>query len=150
MRLKTFRRSFFIKISAMNLEFLNNRTGQITAEAYLMSITEILTDWQQIDTGALLIIYNYILGFLCRNQCFFIFEFHRKHKIARISATGTAALLKFDSLQPLENYIKSVYYSNYPVTLYFQIPFLKLKCAENTKSAIKSASKSDRKKKHHL
>ena len=35
------------------------------------------------------------------------------------------------------------------MTLYFQIQFLKLKCTENTKSAIKSALKSERKKKYH-
>ena len=64
-----------------------------------------------------------------------------------MSATGTAVLLKFDSLQSLENYIKSVYYSNYPMTLYFQIQFLKLKYRENTKSTIKSALKSEGKKK---
>ena len=33
------------------------------------------------------------------------------------------------------------------MTLYFQIQFLKLKCTENTKSTIKSALKSKRKKK---
>ena len=41
-------------------------------------------------------------------------------EIGRMSATGTAVLLKFDLLQSLENYIKSVY-SNYPTTLYFQV-----------------------------
>ena len=61
--------------------------------------------------------------------------------------TCTTVLLKFDSLQALENYMKSVYYSNYPMTLYFQLQFLKLKCTENTKSTIKSALKSERKKK---
>ena len=51
-----------------------------------------------------------------------------------MSATGTAVLLKFDLFQQrcLENYIKSVYYSNY---------------TENTKT-IKSVLKSERKKKH--
>ena len=64
-----------------------------------------------------------------------------------MSATGTAVLLKFDSLQSLENYIKSVYYSNYPMALYFQIPFLRLKCTENVKSTNRNALKSERKKK---
>ena len=64
-----------------------------------------------------------------------------------MSATGTAVLLKFDSLQSLENYIKPVYYSNYSMTLYFQLKLLKLKCTENAKSTIKIALKSERKKK---
>ena len=51
-----------------------------------------------------------------------------------MSVTGTAVLLKSDSLQSLENYKKSVYYSNCPMILYFQLHFLKLKCTENTKS----------------
>ena len=52
---------FFIGDSAINVEFLNNRTGEITAGAYLVSITEIVSDCQQIGTGALFIINNYIL-----------------------------------------------------------------------------------------
>ena len=63
-----------------------------------------------------------------------------------MSATGTAVWPKFDSLQSLENYIKSVYYSHYPMTLYFQVQFLKLKRFENVKSTIKNALKSERKK----
>ena len=66
-----------------------------------------------------------------------------------MSATGATVLIKLDSLQSLENYIKLVCYSNYPVTLYFQVQFLKLKCTENRKSTIKSALKSEWKKKYH-
>ena len=61
--------------------------------------------------------------------------------------TGTAVSLIFDSLQSLKIYIKSVHYPNYPVNLYFQIQFLKLKCTENTKNTMKSALKNERKKK---
>ena len=102
-----------------------------------MSITETVSDSQEIGTGALLIINNYILSLLWGNQCFCLFYSHSKYEIGRMSATGTAGLLKFDSLQSLENYIKPVYYSNYPMTLYFQVQFLKLKCTENAKSTIK-------------
>ena len=80
---------------------------------------------------------------------FFLFDSQRKDKIRRMSAIGTALLLRFDWLQSLENYIKSVYYSNYPMNLYFQVQFLKLKCTENAKIKIKNALKSDRKKKYH-
>ena len=101
---------FFIENLSINVEFPNNRTGEITSGAYLVSITKILSDCQLIDTGALLIINNYILGLLWGNQCFFLFDPHRKDEIGRISATGTAVLLKYDLLQSLENYKKSVYY----------------------------------------
>ena len=109
--------TFFIENSSINVEFLNNKTGEITAGAYLVSITEIVSDCQQIGTQALLIINNYILGLFWGNQCFFLFDSHSKYEIGRMAATGTAVLLKCDSLQPSENYTKSIYYSNYPVTL---------------------------------
>ena len=54
-----------------HVEFLNIRTGELTAGAYVFSTSEIMSDCQQIGTGALLIINNYILGLLLENQCFF-------------------------------------------------------------------------------
>ena len=62
--MKDLSQEFLIDNSAINVEFLNNRTGEITGGAYFASITEILSDYQQISTGALLIINNYILGLL--------------------------------------------------------------------------------------
>ena len=56
-------KEIFIENIAVNAEFLNNVTGEITAGAYLMSITENVSDCQQIGTRALLIINNYILVF---------------------------------------------------------------------------------------
>ena len=54
---------------------------------------------------------------------FSLFDSHSKDEIGRMLATGTAVLLKFESLPSLENDIKSVYYSNYPMILYFQVQF---------------------------
>ena len=133
---------FFIENSSINVEFFNKRTGEITAGAYLVSITETVSDCQELGTRALLIINNYILGLLWGNQCF-LFDSHSKDKMGRMSATGTAVLLKFDSLQLLE------LLSNCPMTLYFQKQFLKLKCTENTKSTIKGVSKVRERKKNH-
>ena len=124
----------FIKHLSINVEILNIRTGEITARAYLVSFTEIVSDCQQIGTGAMLIINNYILGLLWGNQWFFSIWFYCKDEIRRMPVTGTAVLLKFDSLQLSENYIKSVYYSNYPMVLYFQVQFLKIKCTDSTKN----------------
>ena len=53
---------FFIQNSSINVEFLNNRTGEITAGAHLVSITKIVSDSQQKGMGAMLITNNYILG----------------------------------------------------------------------------------------
>ena len=48
----------------INVEFVNNTTGEITAGTYLAFTTKIVSDCQQIGTGALLIISNYMLGLL--------------------------------------------------------------------------------------
>ena len=88
----------FIENLSLNVNLLNNRMGEITAGLYIVSITEIVSDCQQIGTGAPLIINNHILGLLWRNQCFFLFDYYGKDEIGRMSATGTAVLLKFDSL----------------------------------------------------
>ena len=51
---------FFIENSGINVEFLNNITGEIIDGAYCVSITEIVSDCQQVGTGTLFIIDNYI------------------------------------------------------------------------------------------
>lgn len=80
------------------IKFCKNITGEITARAYRVFITDVLSDFQQISNGSLLIIKNYILGLIWKNQCFFLFDWHSKEEIGRMPATGTADLLKFDSL----------------------------------------------------
>ena len=60
---------FFIENSAINVEILNIRKENITAGAYLVSITGIFkSDCQKIGTGALLIMNNYVLGLLCTEK----------------------------------------------------------------------------------
>ena len=53
------------------LQELFNRTGKITAGIYLVSLTGIVNDCQQIDIEILLIIDNYILGLLSETSVFF-------------------------------------------------------------------------------
>ena len=84
---------------SINVEFLNNRTGEITAGAFLVSITETVGDYQQIERGA-------VDHFAETN--FFLFDFDSKGENGRMSVTGRAVLLKFDSLHSLENYLISV------------------------------------------
>ena len=52
---------FMTKNCPINIELLENKTGEITAGAYLLSIAEIVSSAQQIGTGPLLIVNNYIL-----------------------------------------------------------------------------------------
>ena len=42
-----------------------------------------------------------------------------------------------DTLHSLENYMRSVYYNAYPMTIYFQQQFIKFHCTVTAKSAIK-------------
>ena len=48
---------------------------------------------------------------------YILFYYYSKGEVGRMSVTGAAVLLKFNLLQSLGNYIKSVYYSNFPMTL---------------------------------
>ena len=54
----TYHRSFFIENLSINVEFLNNKTGETTAGVNLVSINEIVSYRQQIGTRALLIVNN--------------------------------------------------------------------------------------------
>ena len=47
---------FFLEGFAVNVKFLEIKTGEITAGAYLLSIVEIVNSVQQFGTGALLIL----------------------------------------------------------------------------------------------
>ena len=127
---------FFLKGFAVNVQFLEIKTGEITAEEYLLYIVEIVNGVQQIGTGALLIVNNYILG-IWGNDSIYLFDSHSKDENGNVSSSGTAVLFKFDTLLSLENYIRSVYYNAYPLTLYFQIQSIKVDCTVNTRTAIK-------------
>ena len=96
--MEDFSQEAFIENLSINIEFLNNRTGEITDGTYLVSVTEFVSDCQQIGTRVLLIINNCISGLLWGSQCFFLFGLHSKGEIRRISAKGTTVLLKFDLL----------------------------------------------------
>ena len=71
----------------------------------------------------------------------YLFDSHSKDDKDNSSSSGTAVLLKFDSLHSLENYIQSVYYNAFPLTLYFQVKFITAQCTVNVKSAIYCALK---------
>ena len=56
-----------------------------------------------------------------------------------ICQNGTAILIKFETLDELEYYIKVIYYSSQRhKTLYFQMQFNSIRCANNLKESIKS------------
>ena len=101
--------------------FLENKAGEITARAYLISISEIVNGVQQFGAGALLIAKNYILGLIWRNDSIYLFDSHSKDENGNISSFVTAVLLNFDTLYSLENCVRSVCYNTFLLTLYFQV-----------------------------
>ena len=56
------------------MEFLENKTGEIKAWAFLLSITEIINSVQQIRTGIPLIVNNYIFGLIWGTDFIYLFN----------------------------------------------------------------------------
>ena len=108
---------FFIEDLPINVQFLENKTRKITAEAYLPLIVEFVNSVQQIGTGALLIVNNYILDLILGNDYVYLFDSHSKDENGNIFSSSTAGLLKFDTLHSLENYIRSFYYNAHPLLI---------------------------------
>ena len=67
----------------------------------------------------------------------YLFASHSKDENDNLSSSGTAVLLKFDTLYSQENYVRSVYWNSLPLTLYFQVQFMKVHCTANAKNTIK-------------
>ena len=103
------------------------------ARVYLVSINEIISSWEQVRNEALLIVNNYFLGFYL-NQYFYLFDSYIKVKNGNKSAAGTTVLLTFESCSSLENYIRSVWYANYPMALYFRIQCNGVNCTVTAKN----------------
>ena len=95
---------FFLECFAVNVQFLEIKTGKITTGAYLLSIAEIVNSVQQIGNVALLIVNNYILGLIWGNGSIYLFD-SSKDENGNVSSSGTEVLIKFDTLHSLENYI---------------------------------------------
>ena len=55
---------YLIENVSVNVKFLENKIGEITAGEYFLSITEIVNSVDQIWTAALPIVNNYILGLI--------------------------------------------------------------------------------------
>ena len=82
--------------SAVDIVFLENKTGEITLNVYLISMADFLSTCSNHGKGALLIISGYVLGIIWRRNCFYLFDSHSKDVEGNISQNSTAVLLKFD------------------------------------------------------
>ena len=128
---------FLIEDFVVNVQFLENKAREIIGGTHLLSIIHITNSVQQIETGSLFSANNYILGLIWGNDSIYLFDSHSEDENGNASGSATAVLLKCDALHSLVNYIRSVYYSAYPLTLYFQMEFINADCTVNARSAIK-------------
>ena len=60
LRLEGLAQEFLVENSSANVKLLQNKIGEVTAGAYLISISEIVNSVQQIGAGALFIVKSYI------------------------------------------------------------------------------------------
>ena len=63
----------------------------------------------QIGIGELLIVKNWIIGLIWRNDSIDLFDPNSKDENGNVPSSGAAVLLKFDALTSLGNLIKPVY-----------------------------------------
>ena len=69
----------------------------------MLPFEEIVNSVWQIGTGALLIASNYILGLIWGIDSIYLFvDLRSEDENGNLSSSGTAFLLKFDTLQSLE------------------------------------------------
>ena len=100
------------------MQFLEYKTREFTAGQYLLSIVEIVNRVQQNGSDSLFIVNNYIIGIIEENDSKYLFNSHSNNENDNVSSFG-AAVLKFDTLYSLDNYIRSVYYNAYQLPLFF-------------------------------
>ena len=62
-------------------------------------------------------------------ECVYLFDSHSKDHEGNISQNGSAVLMKFETLDDFQDYIKLIYYnSQHHKTLYFQMKFISIRC----------------------
>ena len=89
--------SCLVELSSINVAFLENETGKVTAGPYLISISDIVNGVQQTEASDLFIVNNYILGLIWGNDSIYLFDSHSKDENGNLSSTGTVVLSKFDT-----------------------------------------------------
>ena len=112
---------------SLNLDYLENKTGVIVFNVYLISMSEIVSSCTSKENSALLFISGYILAILWGGDCFFIFDSHRRNSSGTKVVNETATLLKFLSLHHMDDYIKRTYFKGNSNSLYFQVQVVHIK-----------------------
>ena len=118
-----------IENESVDIEMFQTKTGEITFNAYHVSVSE-LVGVCQIGSDALLGINDYMLGILWGRQCFYLFDSHSKDKDGKVSPNDAVVLMKFESLN-----LKTIYV-NTNRTLHFPLQLIKVLFAQGTKGLI--------------
>ena len=109
---------FLLENSLIDVNFFEKRTVEVTAGAYLVSVTEIISSCQQVDSGALSsLLITMFCGYYGKTSASLCLI-----RTLTMKMTIYHLQVKFESLPSLENYIISVYYVNYPMSLYHDDP----------------------------
>ena len=78
----------------LDIFLLDSKTGEITLNAYLVSLKEIVESCLNIGSGALLIVSGYILEPIWRKECVYLFDSHAKDYEVNVSQNESAILMK--------------------------------------------------------
>ena len=89
---------------SVDIFLLDNKTGETTLNAYLVSLKEIVKSCLNIVSGALL-----IFGLIWGKECVYLFDSHSKDYEGNIYQNGSAILIKFKTLDELQDYTKLIY-----------------------------------------
>ena len=90
---------------SIDIAVLENKTCEITSSRYLSSIVDIVGNCSNLGNSAPLIINGYALGVIWRKKCFCLFDLHSKSSSGNINQNGTLVLLKFETLNKLQEYV---------------------------------------------
>ena len=123
---------------SIDIALLENKTGEITSSRYMTSIVDIVGNCSNLGNGALLMINGYSLGVIWGKNCFFLFDPHIKNSSVNICQNRTSVLLKSETLNKLQEYVKDIYYIDLKQETYFQIQFINLLCSSKEMKVIKS------------
>ena len=85
---------------SIDIAVLENKTCEITSSRYLTSIVDIVGNCSNLGNSAPLIINGYALGVIWRK-----YDLHSKSSSGNINQNGTLVLLKFETLNKLQEYV---------------------------------------------
>ena len=118
-----------IKNSFLTIEYLENKTAEFVVKEYLTTISEIISACQFRGNGAMLFVNGFTLGIIWNNNSFYLFDSHSRDSSGNPTIYGTSVLLKFNSISYIDEYIRKMYLEKQPISVYFQIQFIRVVCS---------------------